>query len=86
MGYYWPSIFRDARKYVTGCDSFQRMGQPSRANKMSLQPQLGIEPFEKWVIDFIGPFNPPSQQKFHILVCMDYMTKWVEAKVVVKET
>lgn len=26
MGYYWSSIFRDARKYVRGCNSCQRMG------------------------------------------------------------
>ena len=26
MGYYWPSIFRDAQNYVRRCDSFQRMG------------------------------------------------------------
>ena len=34
----------------------------------------------------VGPFNPPSQQKFHILVCIDYVTKWMEAKVVTKAT
>ena len=28
-GYYWPSIFKDAAKYVKGCDSFQRMGIPT---------------------------------------------------------
>jgi hypothetical protein len=51
-----------------------------------LQPQLALEPFEKWAIDFVGPFNPPSHQKVHILVCTDYVTKWVEAKAVVKAT
>jgi hypothetical protein len=29
MGYYWPSIFRDAKKYDQTCDSFQQMGKPS---------------------------------------------------------
>ena len=23
MGYYWPTIFQDAKRYVQGCDSFQ---------------------------------------------------------------
>lgn len=27
MGYYWPTIFKDAKKYVQACDSCQRMGQ-----------------------------------------------------------
>ena len=29
-------------------------------------------------MDFVGPFNPPSNQKAHILVVTDYVTKWVE--------
>lgn len=52
---------------------------------MPLQPKLALYPFEKLAIDFVGPFNLPSHQKFHILVWMDYVTKWVKAKVV-KET
>ena len=40
-----------------------------------------IEPFQKWAIDFIGPINPTSLSKKHILVCTDFVTKWVEAKV-----
>jgi len=41
-----------------------------------------IEPFEKWAIGFVGPINPPSLNKKHILVCTYFATKWVEAKVV----
>jgi hypothetical protein len=30
-------------------------------------------------LDFVGPFNPKSNQKTYIIVVIDYMTKWVEA-------
>jgi len=55
------------------------MGSPSEADKIPLQPQLVVEPFEIWALDFVSPFNPPSNQKVYILVATDYVTKWVEA-------
>ena len=56
----------------------------NRLDEMPLQPQLVVEPFDKWDLDFIWPINPPSKQKVYILVCIDYMTKWVEAMDLVK--
>ena len=50
-GYYWPSIFKDVSKYVKGCDSFQIMGRPT-SDQIPLQPQVMIDPFEKWDLDF----------------------------------
>eukprot|EP00253_Pinus_taeda_P009868 PITA_09868 len=86
MGYYWPSIFHDAQDYVRRCDSCQRMGQPRKADEMPLQPQIVLKLFEKWAIDLVGPFNPPSYQKDYILVCTDYVTKWVEARAITRAT
>jgi len=84
MGYYWPSLFKDTKKYVRACDSCQIMGQPNHRDEMPLNPQVTLEPFERWALDFIGPINPPSNQRVYILVCIDYMTKWVEAKALLK--
>ena len=70
MGYYWPTIFKDAKKYAHSCDSCERMGRPSQSNEMPLRPQ--------WALDFVGPFHPPSNQKSYILVATNYVTKWVE--------
>ena len=79
MGYYWPTIFKDAKKYVQACDSCQGMGHRGQDEKMPLQPQLVVKPFKQWALDFIRPFNLPSNQKIYILVATDYVTKWVEA-------
>ncbi len=53
---------------------------------MPLKPQVLIEPFEQWALDFVGPINLPSNGKKYILVCIDYVTKWVEAKAITKAT
>ena len=53
---------------------------------MPLNPQLVIEPFEQWALDFFGPINPPSNQKTYILVAIEYITKWVEEKSLSKAT
>ena len=47
-------------------------------DEMPLQPQLVVESFERWALDFVGPFNPPPNHKICILVAIDYVTKWVE--------
>ena len=47
MGYYWPTNFRDAKKYVQACDNCQRMGQPDILDEMPLLPQLVVEPFDR---------------------------------------
>ena len=80
LGNYWPSIFKDAKEYVRRCDNCQRVGKPAPLNEIPLQTQVLIEPFEKWALDIIGLINPPSERKKYILVCTNYVTKWVEAK------
>ena len=38
LGYYWPSLFKDCKKYVRSCDICQRMGRPVPSDEMPLQP------------------------------------------------
>ena len=75
MGYYWPTVFKYVKKYVQACDRCQRMEQPNKLDNMPLQPQLVVEPFDRWALYFVGPINPPLKKKFYMLVCIDYMTK-----------
>jgi hypothetical protein len=56
------------------------MGRPVQIDEMPLQPQMVLEPFEKWAIDFVGPINPSSHRHSYILICTDYVTKWMEEK------
>nr|GEU78157.1 reverse transcriptase domain-containing protein [Tanacetum cinerariifolium] len=78
-GFYWPTIYRDAQDLVKTCDVCQRQGKISQRDEM---PQNSIQVFEifnVWGIDFTGPF-PSSRGNKYILVDVDYLSKWVEAK------
>ncbi|XP_071928164.1 uncharacterized protein [Coffea arabica] len=77
-GFYWPTMYRDAREYVKNCYACQRTGNISRKNEMPLTTFLEVELFDVWGIDFMGPF-PSSYNNKYILLAVDYVSKWVEA-------
>nr|XP_028954189.1 uncharacterized protein LOC108170821 [Malus domestica] len=78
-GFYWPTIFRDARTFCLTCDRCKRMGNISAKDQMPQNPILSVEIFDVWGIDFMGPF-PSSHGFLYILLAVDYVSKWVEAK------
>nr|GEY66037.1 reverse transcriptase domain-containing protein [Tanacetum cinerariifolium] len=78
-GFYWPTIYKDAFKLVKRCDSCQRQGKISQKDEMPHNSIQVCEFFDVWGIDFMGPF-PSSIGNKYILVVVDYLSKWVEAK------
>ncbi|GKC69418.1 reverse transcriptase domain-containing protein [Tanacetum coccineum] len=78
-GFYWPTIYRDAHDLVTWCDACQRQGKISQRDEMPQNAIQVCEIFDVWGIDFMGPF-PSSRGNKYILVAVDYLSKWVEAK------
>ncbi|GJV14393.1 reverse transcriptase domain-containing protein [Tanacetum coccineum] len=79
-GFYWPTIYRDAHNMVKSCDSCQRQGKISQKDKMPQNAIQVCEIFDVWGINFMGPF-PSSRGNKYILIVVDYLSKWVEAKV-----
>ncbi|CAL2258260.1 unnamed protein product [Prunus armeniaca] len=78
-GFYWPTIFKDARTFCMTCDRCQRTGNIGAKDQMPQTPIFSVEIFDVWGIDFMGPF--PSSHGFnYILLAVDYVSKWVEAK------
>ncbi|KAM2832466.1 hypothetical protein COP1_032414 [Malus domestica] len=78
-GFYWPTIFRDARTFCMSCDRCQRTGNIGPKQQMPQTPIFSVEIFDVWGIDFMGPF-PSSHGFLYILLAVDYVSKWVEAK------
>nr|XP_027102729.1 uncharacterized protein LOC113723971 [Coffea arabica] len=61
------------------CDRCQRVGNIARRDQMPQVPLIFVEIFDVWGIDFMGPF-PTSFGFLYILLAVDYVSKWVEAK------
>nr|GEX24374.1 reverse transcriptase domain-containing protein [Tanacetum cinerariifolium] len=78
-GFYWPTIYRDAQNFVKNCDVCQRQGKISQKDEMPQNSIQVYEIFDVWGIDFMGPF-PSSRGNKYILIAVDYLSKWVEAK------
>ena len=77
-GFFWPTLFRDAREYVLHCDRCQCIGNISKRQEMPLSSIQEVEIFNVWGLDFMGPF-PSSYGNRFILVGVDYVSKWAEA-------
>nr|GEZ49792.1 reverse transcriptase domain-containing protein [Tanacetum cinerariifolium] len=78
-GFFWPTIYKDTYEFVRNCDSCQRQGKISQRDEMPQNSIQTCEIFDVWGIDFMGPF-PSSRGNKYILVAVDYLSKWVEAK------
>ncbi|GJT09108.1 reverse transcriptase domain-containing protein [Tanacetum coccineum] len=76
---YWPTIYRDAYDLVTRCDACQRQGKILQRDEMPQNAIQVCEIFDVWGINFMGPFLSYRGSKY-ILVAVDYLSKWVEAK------
>uniref|UniRef100_A0A3B1IYF8 Gypsy retrotransposon integrase-like protein 1 n=1 Tax=Astyanax mexicanus TaxID=7994 RepID=A0A3B1IYF8_ASTMX len=75
---YWPSIRKDVWAYCRACEICQKY-EP-RISKLSglLQSTPVIEPGYMLGVDLMGPLPKSLRQNEHLLVVVDYCSKWVE--------
>jgi len=79
QGVYWPSMLKDCIDFTKRCQECQVHAGIQHVPASELHSIVKPWPFGGWALDVIGKIKPGSSGKHkHILVGIDYFTKWVE--------
>ena len=80
VGYYFPTIQKDAHAYVKAYDKCQKFGNLIKQPTEELTTMTAPWPFTQWGLDIMGQFPTAIRQLKFVVVGIDYFTKWVEAE------
>ncbi|XP_017221564.1 uncharacterized protein LOC135148512 [Daucus carota subsp. sativus] len=80
QGYYWPTMAKDCKAFVRACHQCQLFSNVPRTAPAVPVSILSPIPFAVWGIDIMGPFPKARGELQFVMVAIDYMTKWAEAK------
>ena len=71
--FWWPGVTKEVKKYVEGCDAYQRNKNQTEASTGKLMPNAIPKKPQTYIsVDFM----PLAQGYDSILVVCDRMTKW----------
>ncbi|KAL8167653.1 hypothetical protein V2J09_009152 [Rumex salicifolius] len=77
LGYYWPTMVKDAMEFSKACRACQIHGDFIHQPHRLLHPFVLSWPFNAW--DVVGHINPSSSLGHqYILAETDYFSKWAE--------
>ena len=81
LGLWWPTLQQESKAHCKACNICQRTGKPSQRDEMLLNPQMTLQPFAKWAIDFVGLIKPQGNMGAHyIITAIEYLTRCVESQ------
>ncbi|KAL0313587.1 UNVERIFIED_CONTAM: Gag-Pol polyprotein [Sesamum radiatum] len=84
LGYYWPTIVKDALSLVQKCSPCQRHANYQHNPAAYMKTLESPCPFDMWGMDIVGKLPRAAGQKEYLIVAVDYFTKWVEAEPLAK--
>ncbi|GKV15225.1 hypothetical protein SLEP1_g26025 [Rubroshorea leprosula] len=80
QGYYWPNMYKDATQFVQRCQKCQFFAHLTHQLAEELTTLVAPWLFAQWGLDLLGPFVKGVGGVTHLIVGVDYFTKWVEAR------
>jgi hypothetical protein len=77
--YWWLGMFSQVKKWVRTCPTCQQRNHPKGRTPGLLQSiPPASRPFQRLGVDLIGPLPTSRKGNRHLLVFVDYLTKWPE--------
>ncbi|GKV05830.1 hypothetical protein SLEP1_g17794 [Rubroshorea leprosula] len=80
QGYCWPNMHKDATYFVQKCPKCQFFAHLTHQPAEELTNLVAPWPFAQWGLDLLGPFVKGVGVVTHLVVGVDYFTKWAEAR------
>nr|GEX75483.1 reverse transcriptase domain-containing protein [Tanacetum cinerariifolium] len=80
LGYYWPSMYRDARDLIRACGDCQAHAFIPRLFKADIISVTSAWPFMKRGMNIVGPLSKGPGRVKYLIMAANYFTKWMEAK------
>jgi hypothetical protein len=77
-GYFWLTMNKDTTEHVKKFQKYQEHSPISHIPDEDLHSISTPWPFHTWGLDLLGPFTPTRGQFKHLIVVVDYYTKWIE--------
>ncbi|KAG0736676.1 hypothetical protein G6F23_010807 [Rhizopus arrhizus] len=79
--YWWPLAYKEVKEYVKSCEPCQLyVYVPKKVQ--ALGSVLINSLFERFAVDYVGPFPTSYKGNKYIIVVVEYFTKWPIAKAV----
>ncbi|GKU96129.1 hypothetical protein SLEP1_g9399 [Rubroshorea leprosula] len=76
QGYYWPNMYKDATHFVQRCLKCQFFAHLTYQPAEELTTLVAPWPFAQWGLDLLGPFVKGVGGVTHLIVGVDYFTKY----------
>ena len=85
--YYWVGLKNDVVKFVRACPVCNVIKPMARPARYPLKVIECDRPFQRIAIDVMGPYKKhDNRTPLFIIVAIDYFTKWLELRVVERNT
>jgi hypothetical protein len=83
QGFYWSTAVANSKDIVRRCEGCQFYARQTHLPAQPLQTIPITWPFVVWNLDMVGPLRQAPEGCTHLLVAVDKLSKWIEARPIV---